>query len=450
MIPSSLPSHHDRLNSITSESGLEFINSLATKQDFSGLGIDGLDSILKRYGFASGDMIDLFGGSCCGKTTLLYAICVATTLPAQCVLRTTNDHDSNITGAHRDDLTLGLGGKHKGVIFLDLDLGFDVTRLRQLFHRRIQSAVADHVSTLAADNGREERDTILKRWKDRLYLPAVEKLIDSCLANIHIFSPSSASTTIATLKTLDQYLLKLATTMALATSAPTAATKIVETDSTIHGPSASETCRIRTFLPVSILMIDSLSAFYWQERPQNNYSSFMSQLDRALHHLRTRWDLVVLFTTWSLHPSPEIIYPENWRSKVKFRFTIAPKLLERIPTHMDLIALWRTRFGDWMKRCQRMEAQTGEPWQKAEGKNHLMDSEQIRQGVPGSENDLRQKFINGGGLSLKEDEGDVDATGASFFQVQMAHPQPAAGRQWELFRFSLSDVDGVQFYSTSG
>ncbi|KAG0235813.1 hypothetical protein BGW42_004656 [Actinomortierella wolfii] len=305
------------------------------------------------------------------------------------------------------------------------------------------------------------KHTILQGWKNRVYQPCVDKLIDSCLDNIHVFTPSSASNTIATVKTLDQFLLKLAATLSPVPSESKAAETTVSraelgpSDPRVSDQASRETCSRRMYQPISILMIDSLSAFYWQERPQNNYSSFIVQLDRALQHLRTRWGLIVLYTTWSLHPSPEILYPESWRSKVKFRFTIAPKLLDCIPAHVDLVSLWRKQFEDWTEQAQRAQMVAKEPWQipfmanRSETQHPPKNHPNARQESSSSEIDFEWDDVDDSNIGPKNQAkhlDDLDTARASYFQVQMAHPQPAHGRPWEIFRFSVSDVSGVQFF----
>ncbi|KAL4796291.1 hypothetical protein BDV19DRAFT_141621 [Aspergillus venezuelensis] len=132
--------------------------------------------------------------SAAGKSEVLYHLCALAVLP------------SEFNGT-----TLGFGS---AAVFIDADGRFDAERLHTISRGIVQSK-------LQAEDGTE----------------AIEVVIHASLQQVHVFRPQSSSAFLATLQSLDKYLL----------------------DTSRH---------ISSDRPVKAIFIDSATAFLWQDRIQ--------------------------------------------------------------------------------------------------------------------------------------------------------------------------------------
>ncbi|KAG0328208.1 hypothetical protein BGZ99_005874 [Dissophora globulifera] len=327
-------------------------------------------------------MIDLHGPSCSGKTLLLYAIIIATILPRSWKYS-------------KSSPAFLLCGNARSVIFMDLERGFSRDRLLSLLRleviARLKSPRRDWASRVEEDSEGQEYGPLPSREAD---LPTgelhadmdinshamqakIEQLVLSCLRNVHIFRPPDAVSAIAMLRTMDRYL-------DLNTSNPSNSTSTITATA---GAAALSP-------PATLLMIDSLSTFYWQERAQSSHTRFMTVLIDALNRLTARRKLVFISTTWSLPSSnakTDRTLTDALRGRLRYRFLMQPRILERFETEEDLVREWSAR-----------------------------------------------------------QELDKDMTGAyddgSLFQAQMIIPS-VDSRHQELFRISVSNVAGVSTFS---
>ncbi|KAF9426470.1 hypothetical protein BGZ94_006480 [Podila epigama] len=306
------PTHVQRVLEIEAETGLDLLTDLFQssvsvpgpgsesgmthlQKHGSGIGIDQIDSILLRYGgLKPGDLIDFLGGPCSGKTTALYAITIASILPK--------------SWKHTRGLPpLVLNGRSKHVIFVDMDLGFSGDRLKSLISLHIHTQL------------KVQQQELVLQQQSQGYQSKVDQLVASCLQKVHVFRPPSASSTILMLRSMDHYLTRVASQNPFANS------------------------------PFALLILDSISSFYWQEKLHNNHTRAMSQIIDALDRLVKRWKLVFVTTSWSL-PSPNVSIldrttTEALRARIKFRFLIQPSSIQRYPSEREVVQEWMTRRG---------------------------------------------------------------------------------------------------------
>lgn len=207
-------------------------------------------------------------GSGDGKTSLLYYITAMGVLPP------------SLEG-------VPLGGNGGAVVFLDTDFRFDASRLRGalvgIAREKLRAQEVQHGGT--QDESRK----------------AFELMVNECLRHVHVFRPQSSLSLLATLRSLESYLLH----------------------STQH---SSHNRRLHA------IVLDSASAFYWQDRRENELlnipgvreeraaqqqpsSSTPSGLNNlsipqiaqetvsALRHLQHIFSCAILYTTWGLHRS---------------------------------------------------------------------------------------------------------------------------------------------------
>ena len=145
-----------------------------------------------------------------GKTQLLYFLITIAVLPA-------TDPSSEIT----------LGGQNSAVIFLDTDGRFDVSRLAQI----MQLYISIHRASQDNKLGRQDRYSAQEVIAD----DNDAALIRTSLEHVHVCAPQSLESLLATLDTLGTYL------------------------SGFDEQLSASRC-------LSAIILDSASAFYWQER----------------------------------------------------------------------------------------------------------------------------------------------------------------------------------------
>lgn len=219
----------------------------------------------------------------------------------------------------------------------------------------------------------------------------IEQLAMSCLQNVHVFRPPDAISTIVMLRTMDQYLLNIS-------SNPTSGTS-----TTVGGSNPSP--------PFALLILDSLSSFYWQERAQINHTRFMTVLVDALNRLVARWNLVYVSTTWSLpssYSTTDRTVTDTLRARLRFRFLMQPRTLERFETEENLIHEWSRR-----QAYQKSVVQRGSP-------------DESQRDNPATTN--------------------LGNSTESLFQAQLIIPSTQDSRQ-DVFRFSISNSRGIYSFS---
>ncbi|KAK3818724.1 MAG: hypothetical protein J3Q66DRAFT_177018 [Benniella sp.] len=362
-------------------------------------------------------MIDFYGATSSGKTLYLYAIIIATILPKSWKYS-------------KSKPPIPLSGKARSVVFVDMDQGFSAQRLKTLLCLEIVSRINDWNEK---QQTMKEQETDEKPNPDRdtsesdpaashrdymdpgtLEMQAkIEQLAMSCLRNVHVFRPPDAISTIAMLRTLDQYLMNLSSDPMMIAASITAGIKPGSTTSRGGAGRAGGGAYSKN-PPFALLILDSLSSFFWQERAHANHARFMTLLVEALNRL-AKWKLVYISTTWYLPSSfstTDRTVTDRLRERLKYRFQMQPRTLERFDTEEKLLYEWsRRRRRQTYQRGTRESGALGE-WQ---GNNKASSTTSV------------------------EDTG-------SLFQVQMVHPSVEHPRQ-EVFRFSISNTRGIHSFS---
>jgi len=201
----------------------------------------------------------------------------------------------------RTATTHGGGGT---VVVLDADGRFDVARLAQV------------IKTL-----------LLKHQADAQFLG---EAVMNALRHVHIFRPQSLQSLVETVQRLPNYLLS-----------PTA------------GHSSSERS-------LDLLLLDSASAFFWQEKmteesarfdgdanainhPRSTDSKF-SQLVGHLRAVQSQFECSVIATNWGLSPAPnqsmgssfKSFMPPVWQSYVTLRLILERNSVTKFPATMSV------------------------------------------------------------------------------------------------------------------
>ncbi|KAG0346588.1 hypothetical protein BG004_001342 [Podila humilis] len=314
-------SHRQRVFQIEAESGLDLLASLlnpslsspTNQVTTSGttVGIREIDMILERYGgLEPGDMLDFLGGPCAGKSTAIYAIIIANVLP-------------KVWKHSQGQPPLSFDGKSKSVLIMDLDRGFSADRLKSLLCAHVlnkldwqhKSEGHHHPSQYMPAGQCPMVDT-----RSREFLAKLDLLATSCLQRVHVFRPQSVAIAIVMLRSMDRYLSQV-TPVATPASGPF----------------------------FSLLILDSLSSFYFQEKAQSNHTRAMTQLVDALNRLVRRWKLLFITTSWSI-PSNSLSAQDRATTdallaRMKFRFSLQPRNLDRFPSERQLIQEWMSRRG---------------------------------------------------------------------------------------------------------
>ncbi|KAF3215486.1 hypothetical protein TWF106_006000 [Orbilia oligospora] len=175
-------------------------------------------------------------GSGTGKTHLLYYITCVALLP------------SSWNG-------INLEGKESAVVFIDCDGRFDILRLSEVMESYIGSRISLAIQFCQSKQARAARDPMSEDVPDphissqaedeeiKEYLTLLSSITPSdiveltvyCLSHLHVYTPTSSSHFLDILSSIPEYLLS---------SDPQSS----------HG------------LPLSSVIIDGISAFYWLER----------------------------------------------------------------------------------------------------------------------------------------------------------------------------------------
>ncbi|GES92358.1 DNA repair protein XRCC2 homolog isoform X1 [Rhizophagus clarus] len=194
----------------------------------------------------NGDVIELYGPSCGGKTTILYHVIVTTIIPKYWTRNKDDDEDAKIE----------LNGLGKGVLFFDLDGRHDIKRLYTMImyylRNRIEQIVKERnsrevqqqdeahlqlptpLSSLSSQPSQEEQGEFYNNDS----LPTEQELdmiARNSLKKLHIFQPNMSIEYLATLFSLPEYIKEI---------------------------------QEKEGYGFNYLMIDSINAFYWQDKSE--------------------------------------------------------------------------------------------------------------------------------------------------------------------------------------
>jgi hypothetical protein len=194
----------------------------------------------------NGDVIELYGPSCGGKTTILYHVIVTTIIPKYW---TRNKEDS-------EDAKIELNGLGKGVLFFDLDGRHNIKRLYTMIMYYLRNRIEQIVKERNSQEAQQECDTqqqlltplsslssqLSQEGQSELYnidsLPTEQELdmiARNSLKKLHIFRPNMSIEYLATLFSLPEYIKKI---------------------------------QEKEGYEFNYLMIDSINAFYWQDKSE--------------------------------------------------------------------------------------------------------------------------------------------------------------------------------------
>lgn len=285
------------------------------------------------------------------------------------------------------------------------------------------STRGDDTSTTTSGNGEIDVES-------PAFLAKIDQLAMSCLRNVHIFRPQDTVSTIVLLRTLDTYLLQQTNT--------TAPSSLSTTTSQLQSQSHQQQQQ-QPSPPFAFLILDSLSTFYWQDRAQTNHTRIMSLLYDGLQRLVARWGLIFITTSWLLDSSSssssaatsafaniaDRTIPDSLRAKIRYRFLLQPRNLNRFETEQLLLQEWQFR-----QQQQQQQQQGGKQDDVAQS---------------GREEEGNPVGVLGAGNKYLSHEPDPIETRPSLFQGQMIIPetQHEPHTQPELFRFSISMKEGL-------
>ncbi|PGH30728.1 hypothetical protein GX50_06490 [[Emmonsia] crescens] len=206
-----------------------------------------------------------------GKSHLLYYITALAILP---------DTYHNII----------LRGRNSAIVFLDTDCRFDAVRLREVtrgivLERAVEQGILLPAAGSNSGHGNEDED--------------LNKMLHTALSHVHVFRPQSSASLLATIRSIEPYLL--------------------------HGTAEGHNKHESHYRPLHAILLDSASAFYWQDRhemevlsipgvreerararaPNDNDndtppSQLPHQIIHALRALQHTFSCPLIFTTWGL------------------------------------------------------------------------------------------------------------------------------------------------------
>ncbi|OKL57892.1 hypothetical protein UA08_06797 [Talaromyces atroroseus] len=225
-----------------------------------------------------------------GKSQLLYYLAAIAVLP------------SSFKGKK-------IGGRNGAVVLLDTDGRLDVKRLYEIAEGAIQHAQR------ASSTDVDTNETTAAE------AAAIASLIRDSLQHVHIFRPQSSSSLLATLKSLDKYLLDMR-----------------------RHRSATR--------PLHAVILDSASAFYWQDRMRDDvartqeigrsaaeikqdreqrktfYLNILYQdIASELRRIQTIFECSVVYTTWGLNRAfsdKNAPYAHLWSGPPSFKPHLPP------------------------------------------------------------------------------------------------------------------------------
>jgi len=251
----------DFMNDIHNETAAQLLNAVLHEvSPFGTSGIRALDEqlVLGSAGHSSlasplnrGDVIEVQGPPASGKTQLSYQLVMNCILPRELLLKV--DDGSYMAMDQR----LEIGGWERGAIILDTDGRWNVVRLRCMLSARFLA--------------------IRQKYGSSQLSPSVEQWVDDCMKRVHMFKPKSTVSMAYSILQLPKY----------------------------HSQRMSN-------LEIALLVIDTVSAFYWQDRldveQQRNTEKKeiaypMDHFLIALQNFRLTYGTVILMTNWGLSPN---------------------------------------------------------------------------------------------------------------------------------------------------
>ena len=215
-----------------------------------------------------------------------------------------------------------LDGKLSAVVVLDTDGRFDVRRLAHVMRSHILQR-KDSYNTTVKSTLQSNNDTAQSTETAasvQLSEDAVENLIKISLQHIYIFRPQSFASQLATLSTLPSYLL-------------------------------SSTAHKSSHRPLHSILIDSVSAFYWQSLPSTTATdsnanskpspSPYATLTSRLRTLQSQFHCPVITTSWSVGARPHL--PSLWQNFVTVRLVVGRKAVPPFPPGFSVEEAGRER-----------------------------------------------------------------------------------------------------------
>ena len=200
-----------------------------------------------------GDVLEIQGPAASGKTQLLYHLVMKCILPHEVFLTHSGDPSSHLSRL------IYIGGWEKAAIVMDSDGRWSMRRLQHLLLKRLEYLFPQN---------REK------------YEPQLEDLVSESLRRVHIFRPTSMFSLAATLLRLPTYLSE----------------------------------RLPDY-EMALLVIDSISAFYWVDRynleqqqrssdkKDKEISHPLGHVLMAIQELRLKYGQVTVMTNWGLIPA---------------------------------------------------------------------------------------------------------------------------------------------------
>ncbi|KAG9081532.1 hypothetical protein FRC06_005516 [Ceratobasidium sp. 370] len=235
--------------------------------------LPGLEKKLPKSTWARGDVIEIQGPAASGKTHLLYFWAMTCILPYQAYIKT--EDSGNVS-------EVLLGGRNKSVVVCDCDARWSLLRLHTIISRYIRERLA-----IAASGSQVTADI---KGPDAASAPTVPELVSESLKRVHVFRPTSTLSLATTLMAIPAY---------------------------HKSQMPNET--------IGMLMIDSISSFYWSDRwaaeqlekasqtpidlpPAPDAQPLRSDANPLRHvlnvvlQLRRSLGMVTFFTNWGLTP----------------------------------------------------------------------------------------------------------------------------------------------------
>ncbi|KAI9786370.1 MAG: hypothetical protein M1816_008031 [Peltula sp. TS41687] len=184
--------------------------------------------------------LSIHGPPSSGKTHLLYQLCATSVLPTR------------------------YSGQASTVILLDTDQRFDVVRCAQVMRHSLLCRRKPAASTSAAMTPAAAEAEAVEEEKEKAKEKEVESIIENALSHIHVFRPTSTDQLIATIQHIPTYLFGTESGSGSGTA----------DDNNSHGNSNHSSSRGRKLAAV---VLDSSSAFYWEDRWARESSSLDPQ-----------------------------------------------------------------------------------------------------------------------------------------------------------------------------
>lgn len=128
-----------------------------------------------------------------------------------------------------------------------------------------------------------------------------DQSVEQALSHVHIFRPHSAACLISTLKYIPEYLFSLS-----------------------HSK------------PLGMVLVDSISAFYWNDRTSQTFTTIVEELGR----IRTMFSATVVLTN---NVSAAVNLPTVYNNFVTMRIVMSRDQVERFPQDIGWLEAWEER-----------------------------------------------------------------------------------------------------------